>query len=79
MDVLLILLLVAATLSIPLILNHFWPKPEKKPGVQITATMGPLCQLCHNATYHRTDGTVCCETPGCRKQWRPLTPEELSE
>lgn len=58
-------------------INYIWPKPERKPGVQITNTMGPLCQECHTATYHRTDGTVCCETPGCQKQWQPLSRDEL--
>lgn len=80
MQVLLLIGLAIIVLSIILVCRqHLWPKPEEKTKVEITTSLGPLCQECHEPTYHRTDGTVCCETPCCRKQWQPLTPEELNE
>lgn len=60
------------------ITSYLWPQPEKKPGVQITGAMGPLCQECRSATFHRTDGVVCCETPNCPRQWTPLSHDELN-
>ncbi len=56
---------------------HRIMQPGNRPGVQMTNGFGPMCRGCKTFTFHNTDGTICCQSPLCKEQWRSLTAPEI--